>query len=85
MVEELGLQGGYSAKGLPQRVVAGASLQDVLRCVVLQAAETQGCEGTSLILVAMWVFSPRREPQLEAEQFSSSSSYVSSRGLTFTW
>lgn len=62
--------GSPLAKGLPLHGVAGASLQDVLRHLVLQVEGIQGwsghwgegvrgCrgEGTSLILVAMWLFS----------------------------
>ena len=52
MATELGLQGGlHWPVSLPQHVVAGTCLQDVLCCPLLQAAGTQGWRGYSLILV----------------------------------
>ena len=43
---ELGLQEGlHWPVGLPQHVVVGASLKDVLCCQVLEAAGAQGVKG----------------------------------------
>ena len=51
---ELGLQGGlHWPVGLPQHVVAGASVQDVLCCPVLQAAGGRVGERTGLVVVTV--------------------------------